>query len=148
MPIKQAIQEAMKQAMRDKDQQRLATLRLAKGALLLREKEQAAGTEISDADAVQALRSEIKKRQQTIELLEQNGKTGEIATTRAEIAVLEAFLPQQLAPEEVEARVRAYLAEHPEVNHAGKLTGAMKQVLGDQVDGKTLNQVCRRVLEG
>ncbi len=147
MSIRQAIQDAMKQAMRDKDQPRLATLRMAKGALLLREKEQAAGTEISDADAVQALRSEIKKRQQTIELLEQHGKTEEIAATHAEIAVLESFLPQQLSPEEVEARVRAYLAKHPEVNHAGKLTGAMKQELGDQVDGKTLNQVCRQVLE-
>ena len=66
----------------------------------------------------------------------------------AEIAVLESFLPRQLGEAEIEAKVRACLEAHPELNHAGKLTGVLKKELGDLADGKALNAVCRRVLEG
>ena len=47
-----------------------------------------------------------------------------------------------------DADLRAFLAEHPDMNHAGKLTGALKKELGDAADGKVLNEVCRRVLGG
>ena len=65
---------------------------------------------------------------------------------RQEIAVLESFLPQQLSEEELEVKVRAHLADHPEINHAGRLTGVMKKELGDLADGRMLNAVCQRVL--
>ena len=60
--------------------------------------------------------------------------------------MFEEFLPRQLSEAQLEEKVRAYLAEHPEVNHAGKLTGAMKKELGDLADGKMLNAVCQKVL--
>ncbi len=61
--------------------------------------------------------------------------------------MLEEFLPQQLSADQIEERVRAYLADHPEIDHAGKLTGALKKELGDQANGKLLNEICRKVLE-
>lgn len=146
MSIKEAVQAAMIAAMKAKDTARLETLRMAKGALLLREKEGAAGTELSEAEAAQAIRSEIKKRRQTIEALQDSGRAEAISETEAEIQVLEEFLPRQLSAEEIEARVRAYLEAHPETAHPGKLTGIMKQALGEQADGKVLNEVCRKVL--
>jgi len=148
MGIKQAIQEAMKDAMRAKDAERLGVLRMAKGALLLAEKAGPKDTELSEEDATQALRSEARKRMQSIEQFTELGKLEEAETLRREIAIIESFLPQQLSAEQVEARVRDYLAAHPELNHPGKLTGAIKKELGDLVDGKVLNEVCRKVLEG
>lgn len=145
MGVKQAVQDAMKAAMKNKETVRLECLRMVKGALLIKEKE--TGQEVSEADAVAALRSEIRKRQQSIEIFREHGREDEAAAAEEEIRVIEEFLPKQLSEAEVEQRVRAYLAEHPEVNHAGKLTGAMKKELGDAVDGKLLNDVCRRVLE-
>lgn len=147
MSIRQDIQEAIKTALKNKEQARLECLRMAKGALLLKEKEGAAGTEISDEAAVQTLRSEVRKRQQSVEQFRELGKEEAAVASEAEIAVIEEFLPQQLDEAAVEAKVRAYFAEHPELNHAGKLTGAMKKELGDLVDGKMLNEVCRKVLE-
>lgn len=144
MSIRNAIQEAMKQAMKDRDRPRLESLRMAKGALLLKEKE--AGTEVSDEDAILTLRSEVRKRHQSMEAFEAVGKIDAVEETRQEIAVFESFLPQQLTEAQVEDKVRAYLAAHPEVNHAGLLTGAMKKELGDAADGKMLNAVCRKVL--
>ena len=145
MAVRDQIQEAMKDAMRKKDQFRLETLRMAKGALLVLEK---AGGKVSEDDAIAALRTKVKKRQQSIAIFNEHGKAAEAAATEREIAVIEEFLPKQLTREQLEEKVRAYLAEHADINHPGKLTGAMKKELGDQADGKMLNEVCREVLEG
>jgi len=145
MSIRERVQEDMKTAMKAGEKDRLECLRMVKAALLMKEKE--TGSEISDEVAVAALRGEIRKRQQSLELFRELGKPDEAAKTEVEIQIIDAYLPKQLSPEETESRVRAYLAAHPELNHAGKLTGAMKKELGDLVDGKTLNEVCKKVLE-
>ncbi len=148
MSMKLKIQDAMKEAMRAKDTARLECLRMAKGALLLKEKEGAQGLELSEDVAIQALRAEVKKRQQAVEQFVELGKTEEAEAYRKEISVLEEFLPRQLDAQQLEERVRAYVAEHPEVNHVGKLTGALKKELGDLADGKLLSATCARVLAG
>lgn len=144
MSIRNDVQDHMKTAMKAREQFRLECLRMVKGALLLKEKE--SGTEISDDDAVQVLRTEVRKRRQSIELFREHGKEEEAVAAEREIGIIEEFLPKQLSEADVEAKVRAYFAEHPEIDQAGKLTGAMKKELGDSVDGKLLNEVCRRVL--
>ena len=144
MSIRDEIQAEMKVAMKNRDSARLECLRMMKGALLVKQKE--SGEDLSDDVAVTVLRSEVRKRRDSIEVFREHGKEEEAAATETEIAVIESFLPQQLSREQIEAKVRAYLADHPDVNHAGKLTGALKKELGDQADGKTLNEVCREVL--
>jgi uncharacterized protein YqeY len=146
MSLKERVQEAMKQAMKDKDTPRLECLRMVKGALLLKEKESSEA--LNEETSVNTLRAEVKKRQQSLDIFRELGKLAEAEATEKEIAIINEFLPQQLNVEELEARVRAYLGDHPEMNHAGKLTGAMKKELGDLADGKLLNEVCRKVLEG
>jgi len=148
MSIKLQIQDAMKEAMKSKQQSRLECLRMAKGALLLKEKEGAKDTEITDEVAILTLRSEVRKRQQAVEQFVELGKAEEAEAYRVEIAVLEEFLPKQLTPQQIEEKVREYLAAHPEVNHAGKLTGALKKELGDLADGKLLADTCAKVLAG
>jgi hypothetical protein len=144
MSIKEDVQAALKSAMKERDKIRLESLRLAKAALLVKEKE--AGQAVSDEDAIAVLRSEVRKRQQSIEAFEEVGKTEAAEETRQEIAVFEEFLPKQLSEAQLEEKVRAYLAEHPDVNHAGMLTGALKKELGDAADGKMLNAACRKAL--
>nr|AUN36953.1 LporfX [uncultured bacterium] len=148
MSIRAAVNEAIKDATKSRDHIRLECLRLAKAALLLKEKAGPKDNEISDADAIVALRGEVKKRRDSIETFKQLGKTDEVEKIHAEIAVLDEFLPKQLSEADLEAKIRAYLAEHPEVNHAGKLTGAIKKDLGDLADGKMLADLCKKVLEG
>ncbi len=144
MTIRTLVQDALKEAMKNKDTFRLECLRMAKGALLLKEKE--SSSEITEEQAMAALRAEVRKRQQSIEIFRQHGKEEEAQETEREISVFNEFLPQQLSEEELENRVRAYLAAHPEMNHPGKLTGAIKKELGEQADGKALNAICQRVL--
>lgn len=146
MSIKQRLQDAMREAMREKQQLRLDTLRMAKGALLMKEKERAKDYKLSDEDAIAVLRSEIRKRQQSIETYTDLQRPEEVDRLQQELAILEEFLPRQLSRQELETRAKAYLDEHPELNHAGKLTGALKKELGDAADGKMLNEVCRELL--
>lgn len=148
MSLREQIQEGIKNAIKNREQARLDTLRMAKGAILIKEKEKARTEGISDEEVIAVLRAEIRKRQQSMETYEQLGRQDAVDGLKGEIAVIEEFLPKQLSEADVEAKVRAYLAEHPEMNHAGKLTGALKKELGDLADGKVLNDVCRRVLGG
>jgi len=145
MSIKDQVQSAIKEAMKSRETTRLECLRLAKGALLMKEKESSA--DLTDNVAIAVLRTEVKKRQQSIDIFREHGKEDEAKATEEEIRILEEFLPQQLAADQIEEKVRAYLAEHPDIDHSGKLTGALKKELGDQADGKLLNEICRKVLE-
>ncbi len=144
MPIKEEIQNAIKDAMRSKDSVRLECLRMAKGALMLKEKE--SGDAIEDEAAIAVLRTEVRKRQQSIDIFREHGKEAEATATEGEIEVLESFMPKQLSEADLEERVKAYLADHPDITHAGKLTGALKKELGDLADGKLLNAACRKAL--
>ena len=146
MTLREQIQEGIKNAMKNREQARLDTLRMAKGAILIKEKEKARSEAISDEEVIAVLRSEIRKRQQSMETYEQVGRQDAVEGLKNEIAVIEEFLPKQLSDADIEARVRAFLAEHPDMNHAGKLTGALKKELGEAADGNVLNDVCRRVL--
>lgn len=146
MPLKDRIQDEMKSAMKDKNTPRLECLRMMKGALLVKEKESADA--LTDEASIAVMRAEVKKRQQSLELFRELGKTAEAAATEAEIAVINEFLPQQLSEADLETKVRAHLAAHPELNHAGKLTGALKKELGDLADGRVLSEVCKRVVGG
>jgi len=144
MSIKERVQDEIKSAMKNKDSFRLECLRMVKGALLLKEKESADA--VSEETAVATLRGEVRKRQQSLEIFQQLSKSDEAAGVEKEIAIIEEFLPKQLSADQLEAKVREYLAAHPEMNHAGKLTGALKKELGDLADGKLLSDTCRKVL--
>ncbi|MCC6154745.1 MAG: GatB/YqeY domain-containing protein [Candidatus Hydrogenedentes bacterium] len=147
MSLKERVQDAMKSALKDKNTPRLECLRMVKAALLLKEKESVEAV-VTDEMAIAVLRAEVKKRQQSLDIFRDLGKTDEAAATEHEIAIINEFLPQQLSEVDLEAKVRAHLAAHPELNHAGKLTGAMKKELGDLADGRMLNEVCKRVVGG
>jgi hypothetical protein len=144
MSIKERVQDEIKSAMKNKDSFRLECLRMVKGALLLKEKESADA--VSEETAIATLRGEVRKRQQSLEIFQQLAKADEAAGVEKEIQIIEEFLPKQLSAEQLEAKVREYLAAHPEMNHAGKLTGALKKELGDLADGKILSETCRKVL--
>lgn len=146
MTIREQIQNAIIAATKARELTRLETLRMAKGALLVKEKAKNKLEDMTDEDVVETLRAEVRKRRQSMEIYAEHGKEEEVEALRTEISVIEEFLPRQLSEEEIEERVRTYRAEHPEINHAGKLTGIMKKELGDEADGKILNVVCRRVL--
>lgn len=147
MSIRERIQQDILQTTKARNHARLEALRMAKAAILLKEKEKARDTVLSDEEATAVLRGEVRKRRQSLETYAQLGKQDVVTALDAEIAVFEEYLPRQLSPEAMEDRVKSFLAAHPELTHVGKATGALKKELGDAADGKLLSELCTKYLE-
>jgi uncharacterized protein YqeY len=177
MSLSDQIRNDLKDAMRAKDQERLSAVRLLMAALKDEEgaKRQRAldkviketGRELreiptdelppeeplTDAEMLQVVSREIKKRQDSAESYTKAGRSELAAPETAAIAILRAYLPAQMDPEEA----RAHVAEIAAEVGAGQKLGPsdMKRVmpvvmarLKDRVDGRTLNQLVREVLNG
>jgi uncharacterized protein len=109
MSLKDRITEDMKAAMRAKDSDRLGTIRLLLAACKQREVDER--IVLDDAAVVGLVDKLIKQRKDSITAFQQGGREDLVAKERAEVAVLEAYLPQRLSADEVNAAIAALVAE-------------------------------------
>ena len=136
-------------AMRAKDQARLAPLRMAKAALMNREVEK--GRPLEDPEVEQVITSLIKQRRDSIEQFTKGGREDLAAKEAAEVKVLEAYLPPPMDAAALEAAVDAVVAETgaTSAKDLGRvMKGVMARLVGQPVDGKTINELVRRKLAG
>ena len=114
MDLREQLANATKVAMRAKDTQRLSTLRLMAAAIKDREialrGEAGAEASLSDADLTALLGKMIKQRQESARAYEEGGRVELAQKEQDEIALIQEFLPRQLAPAEVEAAIRGAIA--------------------------------------
>lgn len=140
MELKTRIAEALKSAMKDKATDRLSTLRLISAALKDREiamrSEGAAESGIGDAEIMAVLGKMVKQRQESARAYEEGGRLELAEKERAEIAVIEEFLPRQLTEEEVAAAVDAAIAETGagSIRDMGRVMAALKARHTGQMD--------------
>ncbi|RZS78366.1 GatB/YqeY domain-containing protein [Pigmentiphaga kullae] len=124
--LKARLSDEIKSAMRAKATERLGTLRLLSAAV--KQKEVDERRELADADIVAIVEKQVKQRRESIASFEQAGRTESADQERAEMAILQEFLPQAAPQEEVEAVVAAAVAE---VSAQGVTGGAaMGKVMG------------------
>lgn len=147
MPLLEKIQNDLKDAMRAKDSVRLGTLRMLKSAVMYAAN--AGASAAPDDDIVlQAIRKEIKKRDDAIDSFRQAGRTAQADQEEAEKAILQEYLPPALSPDELKALVEAAIRETGATSR--KQMGAVMQILtantGGRVDGKTLSQAVQAAL--
>ena len=107
--LKIRLSDEMKNAMRAKDAPRLGTLRLVLAAV--KQKEVDERRELSDADIVAILEKQVKQRRESILAYEQAGRTEAADQEKAEIVVLQEFLPKGADPAEIQAVIDEALAE-------------------------------------
>ena len=107
--LKARIQEDMKAAMRARDADRLGTIRLLLAACKQREVDER--IELDDAAVVAIIDKLVKQRKDSIAAFEGAGRADLVAKETAEKAVLEAYLPQRLSPQEIAEQVAALVAE-------------------------------------
>lgn len=137
--------------MRAKDAARLGVLRLLKSALKYAAIEKAgAEGEVSDADAVQVIRKQVKQRQDSIESFEKGGRPELVAKEKEEAKILETYLPAQMSAEQVAQAVRETIAATGATGkpQMGAVMKALQAKLAGQVDGRTLSQEVSRQLSG
>ncbi len=114
MDMRTRVNEALKKAMKDKATDRLSTLRLINAAIKDRDIDaRSNGHEdgVSDDEVLAILGKMVKQRQESARQYEEGGRLDLAERERAEIAVIEEFLPKQLSDKEVEAAIDAAIAE-------------------------------------
>lgn len=116
--LKPQLADAVKTAMRAKDSARLGTLRFLQAAV--KQKEVDERRELSDAEITSIIEKQVKQRRESIAAFEQAGRTETAEQEKAELGVLQEFLPKAADPAEVEAAIDAAIAQ---VNSEG-VTGA------------------------
>src|SRR5215210_8571131 len=109
MSLRERITSDMTAAMKSKDASRLSTLRMVKAAVQNREIEK--GGELTEEELTKALQTLVKQRRDSVEQYEQAGRAELAEKERAEIAVIEEYLPQAAAREEIERAVEEAVAE-------------------------------------
>ena len=108
-PLKETIQESVKSAMRAKQKERLATLRQITAAIKQQEVDNRA--DMSDDDIIVVLTKMTKQRRDALTQFEDAGRDDLAAIEKAELAIIEEFLPAQLTAEEIAAEIEAVIAE-------------------------------------
>jgi uncharacterized protein YqeY len=131
--------DALKEAMRAKNERAVGTVRLILAAL--KDRDIAARGKgnldgIGDDEIAQMLHSMIKSRRESIVLYEQGGRVELADQERAEIAIIEGFLPRQMSQEEVEAAIKAAIGETgaASIKDMGKVMAVLKARHAGQMD--------------
>ena len=145
------INQDVKDAMKAGDKVRLGTLRLLTAAIKDREigVGGAAPVEVGDAEVVAVLQKMVKQRRESAATYEQAGRTDLADKEKAEIAVLEAYLPKQLDEAGVKAAVAALIAELGAAGpkDMGRVMGALKERFAGQMDFGRASGVVKELLK-
>lgn len=141
--ISQQITEDMKTAMREKNTVALSTVRMLKSSIKNAAIEKGgADAELTDAEVMAVVRKEVKKRQDSIEQYEAAGRDELADQEKAEIEVLNGYLPEPLSSEEIASIVEAAIAEVGATSRKemGQVMKIVQEKTAGRADGKTLSQ--------
>lgn len=151
MSLKDKITADMTQAMKNKDTNRLSTLRMAKAALMNEQNKRGVGYELSDEEIIKTLQSLVKQRKDSVEQYTNAGRAELAEKEQAEIAVLEDYLPQSASAEEINQAVEEAIAETgaSSIKEMGTvMKAALAKLAGKIADGKQVNEAVRAKLQG
>lgn len=148
MSIKEQLMADMKAAMKSKEEGKLAlnTIRMARAHIRQAEIDNG-HADFNDDQVLAVLRKEVKQRKETLSEIESSGREDLVEQTKAEIDILEKYLPAEMTPEAVEAAVKEIVdAMDPGQKNMGSVMKAVMAKLKGQADGKLINQIVRKLL--
>jgi uncharacterized protein len=146
--LKERITEDMKASMRSGDKERLAGIRLVLAAIKQREVDER--IQLDDTQVLAVLDKMIKQRRESITQFEAGSRADLVAKESAELAVLQSYLPTQLADAEVESLIRAAIASTgaASMKDMGKVMAAVKPQVQGRTDMGALSARVKGLLSG
>ena len=144
--LKEKLLEDLKTAMKDKNIIRKNVVQMVRAAILQVEKDKQ--IEVTDEQITEIIAKEAKKRRDSIADYEKSGRQDLLDQIKEEITILEEYLPKQLSIEEIEVAVKEIINE----TGAGSMKDmrlvmkTAKEKLGAAADGKTINEVAKKLL--
>jgi len=143
--LEPSIYTDLSQAMKAKDEPRVATLRLLKSAL---EKVKKTGQiELTDNDVVKIIRSEVKKRKEASESYRSAQRIELALREEAELEILKSYLPAEMSEAELATIIQSVIAEHnPTMKDFGQVMKLVIARSGGRADGSTVSGLVKKYL--
>ena len=146
MSFEERINKELTAAMKAKDEVTLRAVRAIKSAIIVAKTD---GThQPVDERELAILQKLVKSRQESLDIYEKNGREDLAVKEREEIEVLKKFLPKMIEGAELEAIIRAIIAETgaTSAKDMGKVMGAASKQLAGKADGKTMSELVKKLL--
>ncbi|GAE33391.1 GatB/YqeY domain-containing protein [Halalkalibacter akibai] len=146
MNLLERLNQDMKNAMKNKEKDRLSVIRMVKSSL--QNEQFKLGRELTDDDSLTVLNRELKQRKDSLHEFEQANREDLASKLRAELAVLVDYMPEQLSEEEVSKIVQDAIAEVGASTKAdmGKVMGAVMPKVKGKADGGLVNRLVQQHL--
>ncbi|MCA9831176.1 MAG: GatB/YqeY domain-containing protein [Dehalococcoidia bacterium] len=144
--LKEQLQSDLLNAMRARDETRKSSLRMLTAAIKNAEIE--ARAPLADADVLSVIQKQVKQRRESIIEFEKGGRQDLVDKERAEMTILETYLPPQAGRDQIEAAARRIIAETgaSSVRDIGKVMPLLVKEFAGTADGRTINDVVRSLL--
>ena len=149
MTLQERVDLDLKEAMRAREATKLGVLRMLKSALKYAViAKSGAEPELSDAEATQVIRKQVKQRQDSIESFEKAGRAELVEKEKQELSILNGYLPQPMSSDEISKIVSETIAETGATSRAqmGAVMKALQAKVAGRVDGKALSAEVSRQL--
>jgi hypothetical protein len=146
MGLRDTIDSDIKNALKSGAKDKLSTLRMLSAAL--KNKQIDKRRPLTEEEVAETVRSLIKQRKDSVEQFGKGGRQDLVDKETAEIAVLEAYLPQQMSREEVEVMVRDAITQTSAqgAKDMGKVMKALIPMVGGRADGKLVSELVKHAL--
>ncbi|RZT22304.1 MULTISPECIES: GatB/YqeY domain-containing protein [Fictibacillus] len=146
MSLLDTLNQDMKQAMKNKDKQKLSVIRMLKASL--QNEAIKHGRELNEEEELTVLAREMKQRKDSLQEFEKAGREDLVAGLQDEIAVLTPYLPKQLSEEELHEIVAQTISETGAASKAdmGKVMGALMPKVKGKADGGLVNRIVQQQL--
>jgi len=147
MSLQTDLQEALKTAMKAKDQVALASLRAIKSELLLMQTS-GGNVELTAEDEIKLLQKLVKQRKESAQIFIDQNRVDLAQPELAQAAVIEQFLPAQLSEEDVEVIVKEIIQDggFSGMQAMGQVMGLANAKLAGRADGKTISNIVKKIL--
>ena len=147
MNLTEQINNDIKSAMKEKNKVKLESLRAIKSALLLAATEKGGGESSEDAE-MKMLQKLVKQRKDAAAIFTQEGREELASAEMEQVAIIEAYLPEQMSEEEIQAEVNAIIAATgaSSMKDMGKVMGQANQKMAGKADGKMIAQMVKTAL--
>jgi uncharacterized protein len=149
MSLTVKVMAELKEAMKAKNEAGLRALRAIKAAILLAQTEKGAGAELSDDEELKILQKLAKQRKESIDVYVAQNREDLAKDERAELEIIEKFLPAQMSAEEIEKEISNIIqsigAKGP--GDMGKVMGQASKALAGKADNKIVSEIVKRLLQ-
>ena len=146
MSFSQKITEDLKESIKSKDERRISCIRMLKASLKNKQVEK--GDELKDDEIQTTISSLIRKGQEAAKEFRQGGREDLASKEEEEIKILYEYLPEQLAPAEIEKKLREIISELAvsSLKDLGKVMKVAMAQMAGKAQGKEVNEIARKIL--